>query len=86
MTCYTKDRDSLRGESYLTQFERQEDLSKLPEGHVIGSESDKEEEGMTSPGNHMSPDRDLTSDMLRVEKQQFSVARKTNCKSESAEK
>lgn len=35
---------------YLTQFEREEDLGRLPGGHVTGSEPDEGVEGVTNLG------------------------------------
>lgn len=41
---------TVSGEGCLTQSEREEDVGRLPGGHVTGSEPDKAEEGMTNPG------------------------------------
>ena len=57
-------RQSLSGEGDLIHSEREEDPASLPGGCVIGSELDKGEEGITSTGNHRSPDMGLKSTVL----------------------
>lgn len=59
-------RQSLSEEGDLIHFEREEDLASLPGGHVTRSELDKGEEGLTSTGNHRSPDMDLKSNILWI--------------------
>ena len=67
-------RQSLLGEGDLIHFERDEDPASLPGGYVIGSELDKGDGGITSTGNHRSPDMDLKSTILCI--YSTSVARK----------
>ena len=77
-------RRSHRGRD-LSQSGREEDPGRLPGRPVMGSESEKGEEGTTSPANRVHPDMEWNSDMLWSGKQRL-VFLENKCLSESTEK